>query len=265
MIAVVRSELVRLRRRGYLLGWIGLTAVLSALVNVVIFQFGKEGSTPPANGPGVTFPSAAQLMSAHGLVAGLSAVSSLLGVVTLAFWAISVSTDYSTGLVRNLVAAHPRRWHLVAGKWLALVAATAATTVVALVITLFTAPIAAQAAGFSPTAWGTDGLPIVLSAAANLFGALTVWGTIGLALAVFTRSAGIAIGVGVGYVLLLESVIKAAVSGLADWLPGTTISTIAGGGSVAMSYGGALALGGAYTAAAFLAAGMVFHRRDVTD
>ena len=115
MINVVRSELVRPRRRGFLAGWFGLTGVLAALINFVMFQFSKQGATPLANGPGVAFPTSGQLLSAHGIVAGMAAVSSLLGVVTLSFWAISASSDYCTGLVRILVAAHPRRWQLIAG------------------------------------------------------------------------------------------------------------------------------------------------------
>lgn len=265
MINVVRSELVRLRRRGFLLGWFGLTAVMSALMNVVMFQFSTTDAPPPTNGPGVTFPTAAALADESGIVAGMGAVSAILGVITLSFWAISVTTDYSTGLVRILVAAHPRRWQLIVGKWLSLTLFTAAATLVALIVTVMTAPIAARSAGFDPASWGTN-LPSVLwSATVDLFGALLVWGTIGLALSTVTRSAGIAIGVGVGYVLLLESVIKAAVSGIADWLPGTTISAIASGGTANLSYGGAVALGAAYIVVAFLVASVVFQRRDITD
>ena len=265
MINVVRSELVRLRRRGYLLGWFGLTAAMAALINFVMFQFSKQGGTPPTDGPGVTFPTSAQLLGEHGIVAGMAAVSSILGVVTLSFWAVSASSDHSTGLVRILVAAHPRRWQLITGKWLALALFTAAATLAALVVTVITAPIAAQAAGYHPTSWGTHLPAVLLSATVNLFGALLVWGTIGLALATLTLSAGIAIGVGVGYVLLLESVVKAAVKSIGDWLPGTTISAIASGGSSAISYDGALALGGAYIVIAFLGATLVFERRDITD
>ena len=65
--------------------------------------------------------------------------------------------------------------------------------------------------------------------------------------------------------LLLESVLKAALSGIADWLPGTTISAIASGGNSALSYIGALGLGALYIVSAFLAATVVFARRDITD
>ncbi|MGB8385100.1 MAG: hypothetical protein WCG47_28320 [Dermatophilaceae bacterium] len=264
MINVVRSEVTRLTRRGLVIGWLSLTAVFAVLINVVMFQVVSGAPTPPANGPGVSFPTEAQLLSDHGIVAGLAAASSLFGVVTLAFWAIATATDYNTGLVRLLVAAHPIRWQLIIGKWFALAIFTAAATAVALAANLIAAPVAAQAADYSPTAWGTNLVPTLAAAAFNLFCALLVWGTIGLALASLTRSAGIAIGVGIGYVLLLESIIKAAAS-VGDWLPGTTITALANGGTPHLAYPGALALGLTYLGIALIAATVVFTRRDITD
>src|SRR5664279_3484647 len=265
LLNVVASELLRLRRSGIALGWLGLTAALAVLINVVMFQIVKNGNPPPLNGPGINFPTAATLLSDKGIVAGLPAASSMFGVVALSFWALATSTDYSTGLIRILVSAQPRRWFLVIGKWIALAIATALTTGVALVVSLMVAPIAARAAGFTPTAWGTNLGPDLASATVNLFCALLVWGTIGLALATLTRSSGIAIGVGIGYVLLLETVIKAAVSSAGRWLPGTTIAALANGGTPELAYGRALALGLVYVVVALGAALVVFTRRDVTD
>ena len=265
LINVVASELLRVRRRGFALGWLGLTAGLAVLIDVVMFQIVKNGSAPPANGPGINFPTAATLLSDQGIVAGLPAASSMFGVVALSFWALATSTDYSTGLIRILVSTEPRRWRLLLGKWMALATATALTTGVALVVNLMVAPIAARAAGFTPTEWGTNLAPVLASATVNLFCALLVWGTIGLALATLTRSSGIAIGVGIGYVLLLETVIKAAASSVGRWLPGSTIAALANGGTPDLSYGSALALGLGYVVVALGAALVVFTRRDVTD
>lgn len=94
IVAVVRSELVRTRRRGVVLGWLGLTALAAVLINVVMFQVVQSGAVGPAGGPGVNFPTAAQLAAPEGLVAGLGAASSMFGVVTLSFWALLTATDY---------------------------------------------------------------------------------------------------------------------------------------------------------------------------
>lgn len=260
----VRSELVRLRRPGYLLGWFGLTAVFATLINVVMFEVSSETSAP-ADGPGVSFPTVDALLGADGIVAGLGAASSMFGVVALSFWAIAAASDHSTGLIRILVAAEPRRWRLLLGKWVALAAVTAAATAVALAVNLAVAPVAASSAGLEPTAWGTDIASLALGAALDLYLALLVWGTIGLALAVLTRSAGIAIGVGVGWVLLLEGVITAAVDEASNWLPGATIGALATGGSSSIAYGTALALGATYAGVAMLATLVTIIKRDITD
>jgi ABC-2 type transport system permease protein len=265
MLAEVRSELVRTRRRGVLLGWVGLVAVFAALVDTVMFQVAADGGSTPTGGPGVRFPTAAELAGPHGLVAGLGAGSSLFGVVTLSCWAILTATDYSTGLVRLLVSAQPRRWRLLAGKLAALSAWTVGVSLVALVVDLLAAPAAARAAGFDTAGWGTDSLPTVLSAWVDLLAALLVWGVLGLLLATLTRSAAVAISAGVGYVLLVESVIGAIAGNVADRLPGSTLTALASGGTDVLSYGGAMALGAAYGLLAVGLSMLVVRRRDITD
>lgn len=265
MRGVVRSELLRVRRRTVLVGWFGLVVLFAALVNAVMFQVVEPGGPAVADGPGVSFPGVDVLTGPDGLVAGLGAAASFFGVVTLAFWALASASDYSTGLIRVLVAAEPRRWRLLVGKWVALATVTAAVTVVATVTNLAVAPVAARSGGYSPDAWGTDLVPAVLGAGVDLYLSLLVWGTLGLALATLTRSAGIAIGVGVGYVLLVEAVIAAVAGDVGDWLPGSILTALAQGGTEAVSYAAAGATGAAYVAVALVASLLVFGRRDVTD
>jgi ABC-2 type transport system permease protein len=265
-VAIVRSELVRLRRRGFVLGWFGITAFLAVLINLVMFRTVTGAAAAPQDGPGVAFPSLAELLGKEGIVAGLSAASSIFGVVALSFWALATASDYSSGLVRVLVAAQPRRSRLVLGKWLALTAFTALATLVAVGANVLAAPLAARVAGRDPVAWGADLVAVAGRGTLDLFLCLVVWGSIGLGLVILTRSAGVAIGLGIGYVLLLEQVVKAAVSDdIGRWLPGSTLSALAHGGTDELPYGGALGLGGAYIVATVLAAVLVFARRDITD
>jgi ABC-2 type transport system permease protein len=267
MSGELRSELIRTRRTGALLGWAGLTAVFAGLINTVMYQVatGDTAGTGTTDGPGVTFPSAAALAGPDGLVAGLAAASNLFGVVTLSFWAIFTATDYSTGLVRLLVSAQPRRGRLLAGKLGALALWTVAASLVAVVVDLAAAPAAARAAGVDTSAWSGGAAGTVLRAWADLLGALLVWGVLGFLLATLTRSAAVAISAGVGYVLLLEPVLSSVAGSVADRLPGATLSALAAGGSDALSYGGAVGLGVAYTLLAVGVALVVFLRRDVTD
>jgi len=138
--------------------------------------FVSGGGSLPPGAPGVVFPSLAELEGPAGLTAGLAAAANMFGVVTLSCWAVATATDYGTGLIRLLVAAEPRRWPLLAGKVGALLLVTAAATTVAALVNVLAVLPAAQAAGISTAAWGTDPIGVVASAWTSLFLALCVWG-----------------------------------------------------------------------------------------
>ena len=264
MWAATRSELVRLARPRMLIGWFGLMAIFAGLINAVMFSM-IGGDAPPA-GPGVTFPDAGTLASPDGLVVGLSAAASMFGVVTLSFWAIVTATDYSTGLIRLLVAAQPRRWKLLVGKVTALTAVTALATLVALMVNVGVAPVTAEAAGIGTTSWQTADLPGLLAQAwGNAFVAAFVWGVIGLVLAMLTRSSAVAIAVGAGWVLLVESIVAVAFDGGLSWLPGTVLTSLAQGGSESLSHPSAIGLTAGYVILGLGTATAVAIRRDVTD
>jgi ABC-type transport system involved in multi-copper enzyme maturation permease subunit len=265
MLAAVQSELTRLRQPRLLVTWFGLMALFAMMVNTIMVTFVSGGGSLPPGAPGVAFPSLAEMERRSGLMAGLAAASNLFGIVTLSFWAVATAGDYSSGLIRLLVAAEPRRWRLLAGKVGALLVVTAAATTVAAIVNVFAAMPAAGAAGISTAAWGTDLFAVVATAWTNLFLALCVWGVLGLVIAVLARSAAVAISVGVGYVLVVESLIKMVGSAPSDWLLGTTLGAVASGGTDAVAYGTALALAAGYVTLGLVVAGGVFIRRDVTD
>ena len=265
MIPAIRSELTRLRQPRLLITWFALMALFAAMVNTIMVSFVSGGGSLPPGAPGVAFPTRAGLESASGLMAGLAAAANMFGVVTLSFWAVATASDYSSGLIRLLVAAEPRRWRLLAGKVAALLVVTAAATTVAAVVNVFAVFPAAGAAGISTAAWGTDLVTVVATAWLNLFLALCAWGVLGLVIAVLTRSAAVSISIGVGYLLVVESLIKMVKDAPSDWLLGTTLSSVASGGTAAVSYGTALALALAYVTLGLVLAGVVFVRRGVTD
>lgn len=259
------SELIRSRRRGVLLGWLGLSAVLAALVNTVMFRAAADAGGGPTAAPGVDFPSVQVLESVEGLTAGVASASSMLGVVTLAFWALLTASDYSTGFVRLLVVAQPRRWPLLLGKAVALALWTSCAAAVALLVNVGAAPAGAASAGLDTAAWEAAAAGDLLSAWARLVSALLVWGVLGLALATVTRSAAVAISAGVGYVLLLDGVLGALFDRVADVLPGSVLTALAKGGTDAVSQSQAVVLGLAYAGVALAGSLLVLQRRDVTD
>ena len=265
MFRATLSELSRLQRKSFLLGWVGISALFVTMISTFTFKAAADGTTLPSSAPGVSFPTAAALVQPDGIVSGLGSAATLLGVVTLAFWAIATATDYSTGLVRLLVQAQPNRPRLLGGKILALTGWTAAVTTVVTVVAVALAPLMARATGISTSAWTTGIVGNVAGAWLNTFLALMVWGVIGLVIAVLTRSSAVAIAVGVGYVLVFEAVVRLASARLADWLPGSTLNALAHGGTAAVAYGTAVALGLAYASFGLVTAAVTFKRRDILD
>jgi hypothetical protein len=263
MLHVVRSELTRLAQRRTLLIWFGLMGLFAVMVNTVMgAAVGQMDANLPS--PGVSFPTRAELEAPSGLMAGLPAASNMFGVVTLSMWAFFTAQDYSSGLIRLLVAGEPRRWRLLAGKAVALVGVTVLAVTVATLANLLAAPVVA-ASGVSTGAWGTDLPAVVGQAWFNLLLSQLVWGVLGLVIAVLSRSAAVAVSLGIGYVLVAESMIRMVDGAPVDQLLGTTLGAIAKGGTAAVSYSSALALGATYVIVGLLLAGIVFARRDVTD
>jgi ABC-2 type transport system permease protein len=92
-----------------------------------------------------------------------------------------------------------------------------------------------------------------------------VWGVLGLAIAVVSRSAVVAVAIGAGYVLVVESMLKMANGVPSDWLLGSTLNAIASGGTATVTFSAALVLGAGYVILGLVLAGLVLTRRDVTD
>src|SRR5664279_5965583 len=95
-VAATRSELTRLRRRSFTLGWLGLTAVLAFMITTFSFVVAGDG-TDVSVAPGGGFPPAAELAGSDGRMLALGAASTILGVVSLSCWAVAAASDYSTG------------------------------------------------------------------------------------------------------------------------------------------------------------------------
>jgi ABC-type transport system involved in multi-copper enzyme maturation permease subunit len=264
MLRVVASELTRLAQPRFLLVWFGLMAAFALMVNAVMATVVTTASPTDLPSPGVTFPTLAELESASGIVAGLSAASSMFGIVTLSAWAFFTAQDHSSGLIRLLVAAEPRRWRLLGGKLVALTLVTAAAVTVATFANLLAAPMIG-ASGIATEAWGTDIVTVLGGGWLNLFLAQLVWGVLGLVIATVSRSAMVAVSIGVGYVLVIESLLQMIDGAPTDRLLGATLTALAKGGTDAISYPAALALGAGYVVIGYLLAGLVFSRRDVTD
>jgi ABC-type transport system involved in multi-copper enzyme maturation permease subunit len=262
-----RSELIRIWRPSFLLGGIGVMAGFAALVSIFIFTSAEETpvSASPALAPGPGAYTVAQIARPDGFLTALGTVSRLAGVILLALWAITMATDYSTGLIRILVQAQPKRIKLLAGKILALAVFTvlAATVTTALVV-IIARPLA-RLQGIQIQAWKSDFLFHLLKGYFDFTVAVLVWGLIGLMLAVLTRSAALAIGIGIGFLLVVESLITIVAPGASSYLPGGSLNALAAGGNHQLSWAAALAIAILYGAIATTVSLLTFRARDVTS
>ena len=262
-----RSELIRVWRPSFLIGGIGVMAGFAALVSIFIFTSAKTAlvAQPPAFGQGPGSFTVAQIASPGGFFTALATVSRLAGVIVLALWAIAMATDYSTGLIRILVQAQPNRIKLMAGKIVALAVFTLlAATVTALVVILLARPLA-RLEGIRVESWKTDFPSHLAKGYFDFTLAVLVYGLIGLMLAVLTRSSALAIGIGIGALLVVEGLITIVAPGLSSYLPGGTLNTLAAGGNNQLSWGASLGLSILYGLIAATVSLLTFRSRDITS
>jgi ABC-2 type transport system permease protein len=262
MIRAIRSEFARLKSPYYVFGGIGLMTALGVMATTIVFITAQGGSTMAP--PGGRTVSVQSLEAADGMFAGLQNAANMWGIVVLAIWAIAVTSDYSSGLIRLLVQAEPSRLRLLGGKVMALTAFTCLATLATAAVVLAVSPAIAGMAGVSTDAWGTDLLGTVVGGYLQLTLSALLWGVVGLFVGVVTRSTGIAIAAGIGYLLVFEMLVGMVLDSAAKWLPGSSFSAIALGGTADMTYGTALLVAAAYAVAAIAAAAVTFRRRDIT-
>jgi ABC-type transport system involved in multi-copper enzyme maturation permease subunit len=260
MKRAIRSELARLRNRNFILGGIGLMAALALMLTTIIFVTAGE----KVMGPGGRAVTVATLEAADGMFVGVQSSFSMLGIVVLALWAVAVTSDYANGLIRLLVLAEPGRLRLLGGKIVALSAFTCVATLATTAALLVVMPGVAAVAGVSTDAWSDDLLRNVAVGYLDLTLAALLWGVAGLFVGMITRSAGVAIAVGIGYLVVFEGLLGLLLDTAAKWLPGSSFSAIAAGGTADMPYGTALLVAAAYACAALVTAAVIFRRRDIT-
>ena len=262
MLRAYKSELIRFKKTG-LIG-AGIMVAFTALITMFTF-IGFEGGDGPGSGPD-GLASITDLAAADGWVGGLVAAASMIGIVALALFAISIAKDYERGTIRQLLVGEPRRALLLGGKIAALATFVVAGVAVATLAGMATAFAFSSSAVVSTAAWTTSaGLTAVVSASLNVMIATVVWGLAGAVLATFTKSASAAITAGIAYMLIGENLLGLVWETASEWLPSGTLDTFTAGGSASVSYADSALLMALYAAAFVAATFVVFQRRDITD
>jgi ABC-type transport system involved in multi-copper enzyme maturation permease subunit len=263
MLGAFSSELVKLRRRSFLLWGFGGALFFAVLATVfTIERATKTLSFGPGDHHGILI---AVLELPNGLVHGVVDISALIGVVSLCLFAGAYATEYSQGTMRNLLVREPRRAQLLTGKFLALVLFMTIVIIVAIGASVAVAFILAPGKGIDTSAWTSSaGINDLLQAILHLFLASVVYGVFGAGLGLLLRSPGISIGVAVAYFLPGEAIIVNAIwSNGANWLPGQLLFALAhGGADSTASYHHALLFVAIYAVVAAAATLVMFQRRD---
>jgi ABC-type transport system involved in multi-copper enzyme maturation permease subunit len=253
------SEWIRFRKTAR----IGILVMVFFMAMISMFLFiGDEGFGPGGgdgdSGPGVE----ADVTDPDGAVAAVIAAVNLIGVVSLALFAISVARDFELGTIRNLLVGEPRRAVLLAGKLLAVGAYVVVGVAIASVFAAGLAFVLAPNQDISTHAWSLSASLVTVGTVASTG---LLFGLLGAAIAMATRSAAISITAGVAYLLIVENLLGLIWDEAGEWLPAGIFSAFAQGGTPSVSFEKSMALAAAYAAAALITLFVIFTRRDVTD
>jgi ABC-type transport system involved in multi-copper enzyme maturation permease subunit len=255
MIRAYKSEWLKLRRPGMILG--GLGAMVGFAILVTVLAVVSAGSV--RGDLAIT-----RLSQPDGFAVIMQRASDFLGIVALGIVAIAVAQEYSHGTLRNLLVREPRRLRLLGGKLLAtltfLVVAVLLATAAALVVGLLIAP----SKSIDTSGWLGSGLRDTVGTTVDVLLATLGYGIFGAMLGLVLRSPAPAVVVGVAWMLPVESALTAAWSNVGHWLPGEQLTAISVHGNSISSFTFALALSAVFVAAAAITGGALFRRRDVS-
>jgi ABC-2 type transport system permease protein len=257
------SELLKLRRRGLLLGGGGLLLGFTALFTILGIE--RATAHPALHERGFQI-SIARLEQPDGLVRGIERGGLLMGIVMLGIFAAAFGAEYTTGALRNLLVREPRRVHFLVGKYLALLVFAVAIVLVACVVSIALAFALAPSKGIDTTAWTSSaGVADTWRAVWHLIVAALGYGTLGAALAVIFRSPVIALGIAVAWLLPAEAILSNLWTNGQYWLPGQLLENLSSGGSVAVSLARTGATLAVYWIAIAVGTAVLFARRDVAN
>jgi len=270
MIRAFRCEWTKLWRGRQMLAVWGTMAGMVLFIAAILFGTAtQERQTGPQASPFVL----ADFAQASGLSLGLQAGAQLLGVVAFVLVAGSMASEYSAGTLKILLARDPVRLRVLAGKTAALLAFATLGVLFAGAMDVVASAGLAAARGVSTSAWWTHGNLLDLGGLlVRVAVADWAWGLLGLLLAILLRNGPAAIGIGLAYTILGESLLALAVRDVAKYMPGQALQAFVRWGAPPLGNAGlttslsgpeAVAVGAAYAVLFAGLAAVVFHSRDV--
>lgn len=213
IVGAVHAELLKFRRRPA--HWVVIAIHLSAVVlfgYVLNYAIVTAGQPPPGSEPEAVL---ATLLPASLPVTALNQIVGFGLPIVLILAVLMVASEYAWGTWKTMAVQRPTRSTLLTGKIL-----TLAVTLAILVVATFLVAWAA-----SLVVAGTEGASLAGPPPAELLGGILMgwailapYALLGVLLAVTLRSTGLALGLGLTYVMVVENLLLTVPlgEGLAD-------------------------------------------------
>jgi ABC-2 type transport system permease protein len=250
-----KSEWLKIRRPGMLLG--GLGAMMALALFAVILTFARAASNTH------DALSIARLSQPDGFAFMMQRAGDLLGIFALGIVAVAMAQEYSNGTLRSLLVREPRRLQLLTGKLLANLVYLAGAVLAAVAVALLLSVAIAPGRGVSTAPWFNTGLGTTLSVIGNMLIAAVGFGVFGGLLAILVRAPAPAVIGGIAWVLPAENLLAHAWPNVGHWLPGQQLYAVIAAGNDISTYAWALGLGLSMVLAAAVSSAAIFWRRDV--
>lgn len=261
MLKSYRSEMQKLIRKPMVAGVVGSMAAFTLLAGFLTFS---SAGGEPADSPQFASMSTVGLTEPAGLVEGVNAATTFIGVIAIVVVAWKVAGEFGNGTIRNLLLRQPSRTRLLGGKLLALWTLLALATLAAVAVSVGSALALAPVYDIATDAWlTTAGLGAVASATANLLMVVAGYAAIGALLGIVVQSAAPAIGIALAWLLPVENLLARFLDSPGDWLPGQVFTDLAAGGpELGFSVAVVATLG--YVAVGTVGSMALFKARDIT-
>ncbi len=206
MRGVLRAELLKLRKRSA--PWVLLTVLV---LTQALFGYGSLYAVLQMESEELGYRDEqlrAHLMPSTFVGNALGALAGTGGALALILGALAMGSEFRWGTLKTIVTQGPSRLVLGGGKLIALAVALSAFTMISFLV----------AFGCSMVIAALEGMPVVLPSAGTVVAGLgagwllmSVWGSLGFLLATALRGTGLAVGLGLVYQLVIESLLVTAV------------------------------------------------------
>ena len=259
MIAALRAELVKLRRRRVLIVTAATTLVFTVGSAAIVLASAERSADPRAR---VTF---ASLADAGGGTEVFTTAMSFAGTFLFVVFVGAVAVEFSRGTFRTMLLHEPRRLRLLAGKMAGLLAFAAVVLAAAEALTWVTARLLAPSQDVATGEWMS---PAALADALTDYGSVLFWvsgyALLGMTVAVLVRSVPVALAIGIAWAGPFEHLLQDAWDPANRLFPGLLLEAFVAGGTTEVSASRALLTVTVYLLIAATIAATTFARRDIT-